>query len=188
MGRPVVYPNHILHPEVIPSFNDVPGDLIKRRNIRFTDPAGFDSFETELPMAIASSLQDELERAVQHRFEDTLCLALWTLFFSTSRAAQDRNTDQQSATIPSSTEQKLFQALSPEQSQATSRVNEACEYNQQASLPRAPMNDKSSVREAFQRIKIAGDLQDMSHIEDLEDAVGPLLRAMVIREKWAEFR
>ena len=24
----------------------------------------------------------------------------------------------------------------------------------------------------------------MSHIEDLEDAVGPLLRAMVIREKY----
>jgi hypothetical protein len=26
----------------------------------------------------------------------------------------------------------------------------------------------------------------MSHIEDLEDAVGPLLRAMVIREKYDE--
>jgi hypothetical protein len=101
----------------------------------------------------------------------------------TSRAAQDRNSDQQSSTIPSSTEQKLFQALSPEQCQSAGRINESCEYNQQESIPRASMSDKSSVRESFQRIKIAGDLQDMSHIEDLEDAVGPLLRAMVIREK-----
>lgn len=69
VGKALVYPNHVLHPEVIPSLNDVPAELIKRRNIRFTDPAGFDSFETELPMAIASSLQDELERAVQHRFD-----------------------------------------------------------------------------------------------------------------------
>lgn len=45
------------------------------------------------------------------------------------------------------------------------------------------MNEKANLREEFQRIKIAGDLQDMSHIEDLEEVVGPLLRAMVIREK-----
>ena len=44
--------------------------------------------------------------------------------------------------------------------------------------------DKASLKEAFQRIKIAGDFNDMSHIEDLEEAVGPLLRAMVIREKF----
>ena len=100
-----------------------------------------------------------------------------------SRAAQDRNTDQQNNTTPSNSEQKQFQALSPEQCHSSGRVNESREGNQQDSIPRASMNDKSSVREAFQRIKIAGDLQDMSHIEDLEDAVGPLLRAMVIREK-----
>ena len=57
----------MLHPEVIPSLNDVPAELIKRRNTRFQDPLALDSFETEIPLAIASSLQDELERAVQHR-------------------------------------------------------------------------------------------------------------------------
>lgn len=45
----------------------MPAELIKRRNIRFTDPTAIDSFEAEMPLAIASSLQDELERAVQHR-------------------------------------------------------------------------------------------------------------------------
>lgn len=52
------------------------------------------------------------------------------------------------------------------------------------SFPRKSIYDKASLREAFQRIKIAGDFDDTSHIEDLEDAVGPLLRAMVIREKY----
>ena len=33
------------------------------------DPMEIDSFETEMPLAIASSLQDELERAVQHRYD-----------------------------------------------------------------------------------------------------------------------
>lgn len=68
VGKPLIYPNHVLHPEVIPSLNDVPAELIKRRNTRFLDPTNFDSFEAELPLAIATSLQDELERAVQHRF------------------------------------------------------------------------------------------------------------------------
>ncbi len=67
VAKPPTYPNHVLHPEVIPSLNEVPAELIKRRNIRFTDPLAMDSFETEIPLAIASSLQDELERAVQHR-------------------------------------------------------------------------------------------------------------------------
>ena len=67
VAKPPVYPNHVLHPEVIPSFKDVPAELIKRRNTRFTDPAAIDSFEAEMPMAIASSLHEELERAVQHR-------------------------------------------------------------------------------------------------------------------------
>ena len=67
VAKPPIYPNHVLHPEVIPSFKDVPAELNKRRNIRFIDPTAIDSFEAEMPMAIASSLQDELERAVQHR-------------------------------------------------------------------------------------------------------------------------
>lgn len=80
-------------------------------------------------------------------------------------------------------EQNLFQALSPEQSFTCSHVHEPSEFLQQSTVLRPFSNDKSSLKEAFQRIKIAGDFQDMSHIEDLEDAVGPLLRAMVIREK-----
>jgi hypothetical protein len=68
VGKAPIYPNHVLHPEVIPSLNEVPAELNKRRNTRFTDPLALDSFETEIPLAIASSLQDELERAVLHRF------------------------------------------------------------------------------------------------------------------------
>jgi hypothetical protein len=169
IAKPPIYPNHVLHPEVIPSLYEVPAELNKRRNIRFIDPLAIDSFETEMPMAIASSLQDELERAVQHR------------------AAQDRNTDQHGPTVPICSENNLFQALSPEQSYPTTRPNESVEYNQQHSIPGPILHDKPPLREAFQRIKIAGDFQDMSHIEDLEDAVGPLLRAMVIREKYMVF-
>lgn len=169
IGKPLIYPNHVLHPEVIPSFNDVPAELIKRRNTRFIDPLSLDSFETEIPLAIASSLHDELERAVQHR------------------AAHDRNTDQQAATIPVDVEQNLFQSLSPDQPHSCSHIHDDTEFTQPAATLRPLSMDKTSVKEAFQRIKIAGDFQDMSHIEDLEDAVGPLLRAMVIREKYMIF-
>jgi hypothetical protein len=58
--------------------NEVPAELNKRRNIRFTDPLALDSFETESPIAIASSLHDELERAVQHRYE--ICFFLIRYF------------------------------------------------------------------------------------------------------------
>ena len=80
-------------------------------------------------------------------------------------------------------QQSIFQSLSPDQSFSCSHAHEPSEYSQATSVLRPFSNDKSTMKEAFQRIKIAGDLQDMSHIEDLEDAVGPLLRAMVIREK-----
>jgi len=64
-----VYPNHVLHPEVIPSLNDVEVELKKRRNIRFNDPLALDTFETEMPLEIASSFHDELQRAVENRFK-----------------------------------------------------------------------------------------------------------------------
>ena len=99
------------------------------------------------------------------------------------RAAQDRNTEQQAASIPAAVEQSIFQALSPEKSFCCSHAHDAVEFNEPAPMLRPFSTDKTSLKEAFQRIKIAGDFQDMSHIEDLEDAVGPLLRAMVIREK-----
>lgn len=44
--------------------------------------------------------------------------------------------------------------------------------------------ERASSNEVFQRIKIAGDFNDLSHVEDLEDSVAPLLRALVIREKY----
>ncbi len=147
-----------------------------------------DSFETEIPLAIASSLQDELERAVQHRFV-TLFLSYFYSNFSFKKnnsAAQDRNTDQLGSTVPAISENNLFQSLNSDQSYPIPRSNESLECNQQESFSIPLIRDKSNLREAFQRIKIAGDCQDMSHIEDLEDAVGPLLRAMVIREKYDE--
>ena len=101
------------------------------------------------------------------------------------RAAQDRNTDQQASTIPAEVEQSIFQAPSPEKPFACSHAHDAAEFSQQpAPMLRPFSTDKASLKEAFQRIKIAGDFNDMSHIEDLEEAVGPLLRAMVIREKF----
>ncbi|CAF3574892.1 unnamed protein product [Rotaria sordida] len=169
IAKPPIYPNHILHPEIIPSLNEVPAELIKRRNTRFNDPSVIDSFETEMPLEIASSLQDELERAVQHR------------------VAHDRNHDIQASAAPISSENTAFQTLYTKESYPTTATSEAFEYSQQKSIPRATVYDKSSIREAFQRIKIAGDFDDMSHIEDLEDAVGPLLRALVIREKYMIF-
>lgn len=105
-------------------------------------------------------------------------------FLKNNRAAQDRNIEQHGPTVPEDVENNLFQGLSPEKAYPTPRSNESFDYNQQQSVPGSIKHDKSSAREAFQRIKIAGDVEDMSHIEDLEDAVGPLLRAMVIREKY----
>ncbi len=186
VAKPPTYPNYVLHPEVIPSLNEVPAELIKRRNIRFTDPSTLDSFETEIPLAIASSLQDELERAVQHRL---VILFLFHFVFHISfvyRVAQDRNADQNGTATPANSEVNLFQALGPEQSYPTMPFSESVEFTAQHSLPRPSIHEKSSLGESFQRIKIAGDFNDMSHIEDLEDAVGPLLRAMVIREKYIQ--
>ncbi len=186
VAKPPTYPNYVLHPEVIPSLNEVPAELIKRRNIRFTDPSTLDSFETEIPLAIASSLQDELDRAVQHRL---VILFLFHFVFHISfvyRAAQDRNADQSGTATPANSETNLFQALGPEQSYPTMPFSESVEFTAQHSLPRPSIHEKSSLGESFQRIKIAGDFNDMSHIEDLEDAVGPLLRAMVIREKYIQ--
>lgn len=65
------YPNHVLHPEVIPSLNNVHDELKNRRHMRFNDPSfqALETFEADMPIEIASSLQAELQRAVQHRFE-----------------------------------------------------------------------------------------------------------------------
>ncbi|CAF2480562.1 unnamed protein product [Rotaria sp. Silwood2] len=169
IAKPPIYPNHILHPEIIPSLNEVPAELIKRRNIRFHDPSAIDSFETEIPLEIASSLQDELERAVQHR------------------VAQDRNHDENTSTVPINSEDSSLQDLYAKEPHPTIGTSDLFEDAQRQTLPRTSIYDKASLREVFQRIKIAGDFEDMSHIEDLEDAVGPLLRAMVIREKYMIF-
>ena len=67
--KPPSYPNHILHPEIFPSLNEVPAELKKRRQVRGNDPMTPDDFENELPIAIATEFQDELQRAVQNRFD-----------------------------------------------------------------------------------------------------------------------
>lgn len=165
------YPNHILHPEVIPSLNDVPAELNKRRNIRFHDPLSLETYETEIPMVVATSLQDELQRAVQNRLENQVLFSLYLFLICLNRAAQDQN--------PNDTYEDIFRpVISPEQ------PNYPFGYNQQQSyLSSALSHDKTSLSEAFQRIKISGDVHDMSHIEDLEECVAPLLRALIIREK-----
>ena len=111
-------------------------------------------------------------------------IRIYSFVIKTYRAAQDRNTEQHATTATATSENNLFQGLSPDQAYAGSRTNDAFESQHQKSIPLSASYDKTIYREAFQRIKIAGDFLDMSHIEDLEDAVGPLLRAMVIREKY----
>jgi hypothetical protein len=98
-----------------------------------------------------------------------------------NRAAQGRNTDQQHADNIAIDPENIFQPIiSPEQTKRSFGYK-----NQQSFLSRALSHDKTSLNEAFQRIKISGNLNDMSHIEDLEESVGPLIRALVIREKYS---
>lgn len=86
MHRVPSYPNHVLHPEVIPSLNDVSDELNKRRNIHSHDPLAAETLETEMPMVHASSLAEELQRAVENRLEDFLLLEeLQTIFFLLER-------------------------------------------------------------------------------------------------------
>jgi hypothetical protein len=100
-----------------------------------------------------------------------------------NRAAQGRNTGQQHADNIAIDPENIFQpVISPEQSKRSFGFK-----NQQSFLSRALSQDKTSLNEAFQRIKISGNLNDMSHIEDLEESVGPLIRALVIREKYMAF-
>lgn len=66
------YPSHILHPEEIPSLNEVPQQLNKRRNIRFQHPLALETDENELPLVAATSFQDEVQRAVQNLFDRLL--------------------------------------------------------------------------------------------------------------------
>ena len=133
-------------------------------------------------MVVASSLEDEVQRAVQNRFakkkNSKFLFILFRIFFTIlNRAAQGRNTDQQQNDGLS---ENLFQpVLSPEQTSQSYRYKD-----QQSYLTSALSQDKTSLNETFQRIKIAGDFQDLSHIEDLEESVGPLLRALIIREKY----
>ncbi len=92
-----------------------------------------------------------------------------------NRAAQGRNTDEVPSNLSNS-----FQAI-----QTPDRTSQSLGLNQQESyLTSALSQDKASLTEVFQRIKIAGDFQDLSHIEDLEESVAPLLRALIIREKY----
>ena len=82
VSKQTSYPNHVLHPEVIPSLSNVHDELKQRRHIRFNDPSfeTLQAFEADMPIEIASSLQDELRRAVQHRFEKMTCYFFKLIF------------------------------------------------------------------------------------------------------------
>ncbi|CAF0820113.1 unnamed protein product [Rotaria sp. Silwood1] len=170
INKESIYPTYVLHPEVIPSLNDVPKELNKRRNVYCNDSLVLETLEAEMPMDIASSLQDELERAVQNR------------------TVHDRNNDQEPITKLSVDLENAFQAIrTPECIASTNQINIPSEYNQQVSfLTRSLSHDTTSLREAFQRIKISGE-SEMPYIEDLDDSVTPLLRALIIREKYMFF-
>ena len=59
-------PNHILHSETILSFKEVPDELNKHRDIHYNDSLSSEIFEADIPMYVATSLQDELQRALHH--------------------------------------------------------------------------------------------------------------------------
>ncbi|CAF2539815.1 unnamed protein product [Rotaria sp. Silwood2] len=168
--KQTIYPNYILHPEAIPSLNNVSQELNKRRNVHCNDPLMLETLETEIPMDIASLLQDEVERAVQNR------------------TTSNQNNDQENkAEVPDDMENSFQGIVTPEHIASTNLSNKPFEYHQQESfLTRSLSNDKTSLSEVFQRIKISGD-SHMPYIEDLEDSVTPLLRALVIREKYMFF-
>ncbi|CAF1205886.1 unnamed protein product [Adineta steineri] len=171
INKQPVYPTYVLHPEAIPSFNEVPAELKKRRHIRFSNPLADDTFEIEMPLEMASSIPDELQSAVQNR------------------AAKDEHTDQQYPNLIEGDADDLFQpVIIPERTHLKTDTSDSFSYkSQQSFLSGALGDDRTSLRETFQRIKIAGGVQDMSHIEDLDDSVSPLLRALVIREKYMSF-
>ena len=170
------YPNHILHPEVIPSLNEVPDELNKRRNIRSNDPLAIENYEAEMPLLVASSLHEELRRAVQNMLEEKFCFFLFVIMLLfMNRAAQGRNVDDVPSNLSNS-----FQAI-----QTPERASRSIGFDQQQSfLTSALSQDRTSLTEVFQRIKIAGDFHDLSHIEDLEESATPLIRALVVREKY----
>ena len=92
-----------------------------------------------------------------------------------NRVAQDRNVEPEVVVDL----QHAFQSVdSPRQSHESAGFD-----HQKSVLSHTLSHDRISLNETFQRIKIAGEFKDLSHIEDLEESIGPLLRALVIREK-----
>ena len=49
--------------------NEVSDQLNKRRNIRFHHQLALETDENEMPLVVATSLEDEVQRAVQNRFD-----------------------------------------------------------------------------------------------------------------------
>ncbi|UJR10172.1 hypothetical protein I4U23_014388 [Adineta vaga] len=168
MNKTPVYPKFVLHPEIIPSLNEVSDELKKRRHLRFSDESSLETFEADMPLEIASSLQDEIQRAVQNR------------------ASKDDHTDQEYNHGLPTDSGSLFEAIiSPDRDHVQ---NQSQEYNQQKSfLSSGICSERTGLAQTFQRIKISGDFHEMSHIEDLDESVSPLLRALVIREKYMFF-
>ncbi|CAF0907859.1 unnamed protein product [Adineta ricciae] len=165
MNKKPVYPMYVIHPEAIPSLNEVSDELKRRRHIRFVDPLAMETFEGDIPLETASSLQDEIQRAVQNR------------------ASQDENTDQEhNDNVPSNAE-SLFQPVT-----SSDQTDNLFKYLQQHSFGLSTgSSDRQNISQLFQRIRITGDFHDMCHIEDLDESVAPLLRALLIREKYMIF-
>lgn len=93
-----------------------------------------------------------------------------------NRAAQDRHVEPE-ITVD------LQNAFQPVDSARESHESSGFDH-QKSTLSHTLSLERASLNETFQRIKIAGDVRDLSHIEDLEESIGPLLRALVIREKY----
>ena len=80
----------------------------------------------------------------------------------------------------------LFQSL--HDTEQLDSVTKPLKYDTRLSFLTSALNhDNASLRESFQRIKIAGDFEDCSHIEDLDDSITLLPRALVTSEKYFFF-
>lgn len=102
---------------------------------------------------------------------------------------KDRQIDEQLPKPASSADlNHLFEAVSSLEHVTTNEL-----VNNVPNISQVPLSLTRSIsvdvnlRESFQRIKIARNVQDMIYMEDLQDAVGPLMRALIIRERSIRF-
>ncbi|CAF1430435.1 unnamed protein product [Rotaria sordida] len=160
--------NHIHRSAAMSSLNNVLNELNKRCNFHFNQPLPFETFETEIPIVRSSSLDNEVQRDEEHQTND------------------HQNTDQEHKITTLIDSENTFQIKeSSELIDSINQTNKTFEVERVETFSTSTSNSNTKiVHNVFQVMKTAGDAYDMLFIEDLIDSVSPLLRALVIREKY----